>query len=182
MIIKRLLFLWLIALPSSIFGQGKIVNESIIYFSDTSTFKKEISSTTLFEVETLAPVLKIVSDTASSSTKEYHYYLRDKQINVCGDISYIGGINAIRAYQDSLYWKHYVGDEMNCTCLYTILFDEKLKIKDVRIIRRSGYDNSGFDFDSLIKKILISTEGKWQTDDNARAGMWYFTLGRFWLR
>lgn len=182
MIIKRVFFIWLMLFPSLVYGQGKIVNESIIYLNDTTSQKREISSTTFFEVGTFLPVIKMVSDTASHEKMSCYYYLKNKPVKVSMDISYIGGIKAMRKYQDSLYWKYYNGDEINCTCLYTILFNDKLKIKEVKIVRRGGYNNSKFDFDSLIKKILLSTDGNWQKENSNSTEKWYFTLGRFWLR
>ena len=39
-----------------------------------------------------------------------------------------------------------------------------------------------FDYDGLIKKILLSTEGKWQRDEKLPSENWYFTIGRFMVR
>ena len=98
------------------------------------------------------------------------------------DVSYTGGNESLRKYQDSLYWANYNGDEINGSCLYTILFDEKLKIQEIRIVKRGGYNNSKFDYDGLIKKILLSTEGKWKKTKDTHSENWYFTMGRFRVR
>ena len=37
-------------------------------------------------------------------------------------------------------------------------------------------------YDGLIKKILLSTEGKWQRDEKLPSENWYFTIGRFMVR
>ena len=57
-----------------------------------------------------------------------------------------------------------------------------LRQREIRIIKRDGYDNSKFDYDGLIKKILLSTEGKWQRDEKLPSENWYFTMGRFMVR
>ena len=36
--------------------------------------------------------------------------------------------------------------------LYTILFDRKLKIREIKIVKRAGYNNSKYNYDKLIKK------------------------------
>lgn len=71
---------------------------------------------------------------------------------VSTEISYIGGNESLRKYQDSLYWENYNGDEQNASCLYTILFDRKLKIREIKIVKRAGYNNSKYNYDKLIKK------------------------------
>ncbi|RHE94662.1 hypothetical protein DW712_02670 [Bacteroides intestinalis] len=167
---------------ASLYGQSKIVNESVIYSSDTSPYKKEVQSSTFFEVETFLPVCKSILDTTKSSKHAVFYYIKKEFQKVSTDVSYVGGNESLREYQDSLYWANYNGDEVNGSCLYTILFDDKLKIREIRIIKRDGYDNSKFDYDGLIKKILLSTEGKWQRDEKLPSENWYFTMGRFMVR
>ena len=171
MAIKFIFSFLLMMASASLYGQSKIVNESVIYSSDTSPYKKEVQSSTFFEVETFLPVCKSILDTTKSSKHAVFYY-----------ISYVGGNESLREYQDSLYWANYNGDEVNGSCLYTILFNDKLKIREIRIIKRGGYDNSKFDYDGLIKKILLSTEGKWQRDEKLPSENWYFTIGRFMVR
>lgn len=179
----KFLFIFLLAMVSPLlYGQSKITNESIIYSSDTTPYKKEITSSTFFEVETFLPVFKSTLDTAKSSKLEIFYYFGKEFQKVSTDISYTDGNESLRKYQDSLYWANYNGDEVNGSCLYTILFDDKLKIWEIRIIKRGGYDNSKFDYDGLIKKILLSTEGKWQRDEKQPSENWYFTMGRFMVR
>ena len=148
-------FILLMMASASLYGQSKIVNESVIYSSDTSPYKKEVQSSTFFEVETFLPVCKSILDTTKSSNHAVFYYTKKE-------------------------FQNYNGDEVNGSCLYTILFDDKLKIREIRIIKRDGYDNSKFDYDGLIKKILLSTEGKWQRDEKLPSENWYFTMGVLW--
>ncbi len=179
----KFLFIFLLAMVSPLlYGQSKITNESIIYSSDTSPYKKEITSSTFFEVETFLPVFKSTLDTAKSPKLEIFYYFGKEFQKVSTDISYTDGNESLRKYQDSLYWANYNGDEINGSCLYTILFDEKLKIQEIRIVKRGGYNNSKFDYDGLIKKILLSTEGKWKKTKDTHSENWYFTMGRFRVR
>ena len=71
----KFLFIFLLAMVSPLmYGQSKITNESIIYSSDTSPYKKEITSSTFFEVETFLPVFKSTLDTAKSPKLEIFYY------------------------------------------------------------------------------------------------------------
>lgn len=46
-----------IMLPPLLYGQNKLVEESIIYSSDISSYKKKIEKTILFDTETNLPVL-----------------------------------------------------------------------------------------------------------------------------
>ena len=70
------------------------------------------------------------------------------------------------------FWEKYTATEMNASCLYVMLFDNNLKIKDTRIISRSGYNNSKFNFDKLIKEILKSSEGRWKVEQEAKKNEW----------
>lgn len=169
-------------IPALLLGQNKLVKENIIYSSDKSTYRKEIKKTIFFETETNLPVFEWTLDTAKSSEYYTSYYFGKQLREVSTDISYVGGYEALKNYQDSLYWKYYNGNEQNATCLYTILFDKDLKIKDVKIVNRGGYDNSQYNYDKLITKIILSTEGNWKKNNKASSDEWYFVLGRFFVR
>ena len=171
-----------IMLPPLLYGQNKLVEESIIYSSDISSYKKKIEKTIFFDTETNLPVFELILDTARSSKMYTSYYFRKRLREVSTEISYIGGNESLRKYQDSLYWENYNGDEQNASCLYTILFDRKLKIREIKIVKRAGYNNSKYNYDKLIKKILLSTEGSWQKTNNALSEEWYFIFGRFLIR
>lgn len=73
-------------------------------------------------------------------------------------------------------------DELNALAMFTILFDENLKIKDVRILKRIAYNNNKYDYDSLVKRILWSTEGRWEKEGENSQCKWYLYLGYFKLR
>lgn len=171
-----------IMLPPLLYGQNKLVEESIIYSSDISSYKKKIEKTIFFDTETNLPVFELILDTARSSKMYTSYYFRKRLREVSTEISYIGGNESLRKYQDSLYWENYNGDEQNASCLYTILFDRKLKIREIKIVKRAGYNNSKYNYDKLIKKILLSTEGSWQKTNNALSEEWYFIFGRFLIK
>ena len=158
-----------IMLPPLLYGQNKLVEESIIYSSDISSYKKKIEKTIFFDTETNLPVFELILDTARSSKMYTSYYFRKRLREVSTEISYIGGNESLRKYQDSLYWENYNGDEQNASCLYTI-------------VKRAGYNNSKYNYDKLIKKILLSTEGSWQKTNNALSEEWYFIFGRFLIR
>ena len=168
MTIKLKLFFMFIMLPPLLYGQNKLVEESIIYSSDISSYKKKIEKTIFFDTETNLPVFELILDTARSSKMYTSYYFRKRLREVSTEISYIGG--------------NYNGDEQNASCLYTILFDRKLKIREIKIVKRAGYNNSKYNYDKLIKKILLSTEGSWQKTNNALSEEWYFIFGRFLIR
>ena len=68
---------------------------------------------------------------------------------------------------------------MNASCLYVILFNKKMKIKDIRIFSRSGYNYLKFNFVNLVKEVLKSSEGKWEIIKGKSKSDWYFTMGRF---
>ena len=95
-----------------------------------------------------------------------------------------GGYKAFTVYCDSMYFNRedYNYDELNASALYTILFDENFKIKDVRILTRLAYDNSKYDYDALVKRILWSSEGKWEKLNKNDHCKWYFGMGYFKLR
>ena len=48
-----------IMLPPLLYGQNKLVEESIIYSSDISSYKKKIEKTIFFDTETNLPVFPI---------------------------------------------------------------------------------------------------------------------------
>lgn len=53
-----------IMLPPLLYGQNKLVEESIIYSSDISSYKKKIEKTIFFDTETNLPVFELILDTA----------------------------------------------------------------------------------------------------------------------
>ena len=113
-----------------------------------------------------------------------YYSLGKKREKVSLDVQFIGGYQVLTNYFDSLYFNRedYNWDELNALFYYTILCDKDLKIKEVKIIQREAYDNSKYDYDGLIKRILFSTEGKWMKSTKNNHKDKYFlslNLGRF---
>lgn len=109
--------------------------------------------------------------------------LNGEKINVNTKIKYIGGIESLLAFCDSAYYNRpdYNYQELNATAYYSILFDENLHIQEIRIYKRLGYDCSYYDYDKMIKGILLKTEGKW-IKTNISSTEWQFYFGRFKLR
>lgn len=89
-----------IMLPPLLYGQNKLVEESIIYSSDISSYKKKIEKTIFFDTETNLPVFELILDTARSSKMYTSYYFRKRLREVSTEISYIGGNESLRKYQD----------------------------------------------------------------------------------
>ena len=114
-----------------------------------------------------------------------YYYFGKKREKVSLDVQFIGGYQALTNYFDSLYFNRedYNWDELNALFYYTILCDKDLKIKEVKIIQREAYDNSKYDYDGLIKRILFSTEGKWmKSTKNNRKDKYFLKFGALKFR
>jgi hypothetical protein len=110
----------------------------------------------------------------------YSYFL---PVQASTNIEYNGGRKSLVLYGDSCFcssFKESECKEKNAYALYTILFDSSLHIKDIHIIHRFGYDNVEYNYDTLIKKILFSTEGSWMKK-KGKASEWYLYSGRFHL-
>lgn len=131
-----------------------------------------------YDVDSL-PALKI----DSCNDEEIVNYYTTTTKRVSKDIQFKGGYKSLSAFCDSLYYSNesYSHDELNARALYVILFNQHLRIKEVRILKRLAYDNSKRDYDDLIKKILFATEDHW-IKANDSENDWYFYLGYFNLR
>lgn len=168
MIIKRLSIAFLFFVSMALCGQNK----------------NDIGSKVYFNVEDSMPVLRV--DTAFQEGKPSIYYYFGKKIEkVSSDVRFIGGYQALSCYFDSLYFNRedYDENELNALFYYTILFNEKLEIKEVKIIQREGYNNLKYDYDSLIKRILFSTEGQWEKSIKANSHeKWYLKFGLLKLK
>lgn len=190
MIIRMLNVMLMLCISPLLWGQGKIVYEEVVYFNDTIPFEQHtISRTRFFEVENIRPVYDFVTDSSRVGKKNYIvYHFDNTSQKVSTGVVYKGGFDKFQQYQDSLYWRFYNGMEMNVTCWYTLLFDKQLNIKEVKIVRRNGYNNSRYNFDQLIKRILLSTEGNWRIDNSmciesdSICSEYYFMPGIFRLR
>jgi hypothetical protein len=132
-----------------------------------------------YDVDTM-PVFSIYSH---DNKVNFDYYFVSKD-SVSIDIQYDGGYKSLSAYCDSLYFcrEDYDYTELNARAYYTILFDHDLNLKEIKIIKRLGYDNLEYNYDELIKRILFSTEGRWMKRNNKDNSKWYFYYGSFNVR
>ncbi|MCP9610823.1 hypothetical protein [Coprobacter tertius] len=156
-----------------------VIFTPFIFFGQNKTDK--IKSKYYYDVDS---ILTLRCDSIGNDLNVYFYTKSKQKYNVCMDFNYNGGYKALSAYCDSVYFNRedYNYDELNATALYSILFDKNLKIKDIRILKRNAYNNSKYNYDLLIKKILYSTESRWSKYDKDNNCKWYFYLGVFDVR
>lgn len=167
MIFKSLFVSFLFLIGIVLYGQNKVLQSKTYYNVEDGTV--------VCRVDTIPQV----------SRPTVYYYWGKKCEKVSLDVQFVGGYQALTCYFDSLYFNRedYNGDELNALFYYTILFDTDLKIKEVKIIQREAYDNSKYNYDSLIKRILFSTEGKWEKNTkNRNTDKWYLKFGILKLR
>ena len=176
----RFVFIFVISFFTShtLIAQNKSIMETIILTGQEYPYKKVITKNIYFDVTTLKPVFEFITDSINKEI-HYYYYYKGKKREVTSNISYNNGNESFEEYKKRVYWEKFSGDEMNASCLYVILFDKKMKIKDIRIFSRSGYNNLKFNFDKLVKEVLKSSEGKWEIIKGKSKSDWYFTMGRF---
>ncbi|WP_455586781.1 hypothetical protein [Bacteroides sp.] len=159
--------------------QDKSFLVSISYLNNSS------KSDTIYDVNGL-PVLGDINVDTINNRVETHYFCMVKDTiveKIAGGVKYIGGYDKLSSYCDSLYYSWKEGyDELNASAYFTILFDRKKRIKEVRILKRLAYNNLKYDYDNLIKRILYSTENKWVKGDYDKEYDCYFYSGRFSLR
>lgn len=128
-----------------------------------------------------SPVFRFIH---SSDTLSIKYYIV-KEVDVNTNIQFKFGYSDLSKFCDSLYFAtvNKPEVELNAKALYTILFDEKLAIKEIKIIKRLGYTNSGaYDYDSLVVDILKCSEKYWIKIAPQAHNNWYFYSGIFRLR
>ena len=185
-------------IPLYLLGQWKIERKEEIFCGDTYPYeRRRVQTTRYFEVGSLEPVFDEVSDSSSVGKKRYIvYYMDGVPQKVSMSVFYKGGYEKYQHDQDSLYWEYYKGPELNVTAWYTILFDKplpilfdkELRIREIKIVQRKGYTNDSYDYDALIKKVLMSMEDNWEVDDSWRFETdsfpfeYYFLTFRFILR
>lgn len=146
--------------------------------------RNDVNSKIYYNVEDSMPVFRVDTVSQSGRPKIYYYFGKITE-KVSSDIRFVGGYRALTNYFDSLYFNRedYNEDELNALFYYTILFNKKLEIKEIKIIQREGYDNLKYDYDSLIKKILFSTEGQWEKSVNVNDQQrWYLKVGLLKLK
>lgn len=151
-----------------------------LYLTINFTLKCQINNNNIrFDVDHF-PVFRF--DTLETSLNISYYIITEKKA-IC-NVQFNGGFEALNAFCDSLYFNRSNSnqDELNAMAEYIILFDKKLRIKDIRILKRLAYDNSKYNYDKLIINILLATKGKWVKKDNKISTDLYFYLGRFRVR
>lgn len=108
------------------------------------------------------------------------YYSTDgKRITACsGGVDFNGGRDSLSAYLGRKYINHpsYNYQEYNIYEYFIVLFDENLKIRDVRILYRKGYNNERFFYDSIFVNALKNTTGMWHKIIGGK--QWYTYLHR----
>lgn len=113
---------------------------------------------TFYDVTNDSPVFDLFYD--GSEIKAYYYGIKD---TVDTNVNFNGGAEHLIQYFDSLYFasfeeRNYV--ELNRTVLCSLLFDENLKIQEIRFL--NAYSSKDLvAYHKLIKDILLSSEGKW---------------------
>lgn len=177
-------------IPLYLLGQWKIERKEEIFCGDKYPYeRRRVQTTRYFEVGSLEPVCDFVTDSLSIGENVYVvYHLDGVSQKVSTKVSYKGGYEKFLCDQSKLYWEYYKGPELNVTAWYTILFDKELRIREIKIIQRRGYTNDSYDYDALIKKVLMSMEGNWQVDNSTGfetdsiISEYYFNLGVFRLK
>lgn len=118
---------------------------------------------------------------------DYYYTALDPTSSIGINIDFIGGVEQLSNYCDSLYYasaSEYEYRETNVRVPYSILFNKELKVQEVHILKRPlpyyNY-NDRYDYNSLIKRILFSTDGKWFRKGE-ECSDWYFRIGHFHLK
>jgi hypothetical protein len=186
MTFKQLIFI-LFVLTGILNCSQKSFHPAIKYDADSLALKQYQSSDTYkitYDMDSL-PVFNIIHIDTLKKEISVNYFFISKEGKILGDtagaVQYTGGYEALSSYCDSLYFNRedYDYNELRARAYYTILFDKNLKIKEIRIIKRSGYSNQRYNYDNLIKRILFSTEGKWIIYNNEKKYRWYFYYGSF---
>lgn len=167
-----------------IFAQNKVVEETTIISGQDTPYVRIIKEVRHFDVSNQRPIFKIVTDSIVNgiTNTNYYYRYREKDYKVFPRVSFKEGYDTLQESFSQYFWGKYSGNEINASCIYVILFNDKLKINDISIIVRSGYNNSHFDYDKLIKDFLYSTEGKWEITQDSQHSKWYYVVGRVFIR
>lgn len=164
---KLILLLIGILIPWVLYCQGKKQDEGRVFYDKSNQI----------------PVFKI---TGQGEKIEIDYYTAlDTITSIDINVDFIGGAEGLHKYCDSLYYANFNEEnynEVNARVPYSILFDNKLRIREVHILQGPSsykYDEK-YDYDRLIKKILFSTEGRWikkEINNN-----WHIYVGLFHLK
>ena len=145
--------------------------------------KKLVESQVFYDKTNQLPVFRI---SKQGEKIEVDYYTALDTINsISINVGFIGGVERLHKYCDSLYYANFSEEnynEVNVRVPYSILLDNELRVREVHILQRLQlykYDEK-YDYDSLIKKILLSTDGQWFKKD--KENNWYLYVGLFHLK
>ena len=145
--------------------------------------KKLVESQVFYDKTNQLPVFRI---SKQGEKIEVDYYTALDTINsISINVGFIGGVERLHKYCDSLYYANFSEEnynEVNVRVPYSILLDNELRVREVNILQRLPlykYDEK-YDYDSLIKKILLSTDGQWFKKD--KENNWYLYVGLFHLK
>ena len=145
--------------------------------------KKLVESQVFYDKTNQLPVFRI---SKQGEKIEVDYYTALDTINsISINVGFIGGVERLHKYCDSLYYANFSEEnynEVNVRVHYSILLDNELRVREVLILQRLPlykYDEK-YDYDSLIKKILLSTDGQWFKKD--KENNWYLYVGLFHLK
>ena len=145
--------------------------------------KKLVESQVFYDKTNQLPVFRI---SKQGEKIEVDYYTALDTINsISINVGFIGGVERLHKYCDSLYYANFSEEnynEVNVRVPYSILLDNELRVREVHILQRLPlYKNDEkYDYDSLIKKILLSTDGQWFKKD--KENNWYLYVGLFHLK
>ena len=91
--IKVVFFIVLLLFPSFLYGQNKVIVEKIVITGQESPYTEIVTNNIHFDVVTLQPVFKIVTDSITGIKKKTHYFYRYKgrEREVISNIFYEGG-------------------------------------------------------------------------------------------
>ena len=141
--------------------------------------KKLVESQVFYDKTNQLPVFRI---SKQGEKIEVDYYTALDTINsISINVGFIGGVERLHKYCDSLYYANFSEEnynEVNVRVPYSILLDNELRVREVHILQRLPLYK--YDDDSLIKKILLSTDGQWFKKD--KENNWYLYVGLFHLK
>lgn len=154
----------------------------ILLFTTCVLLSCTIYAQTFYDAEDGSAIFSLYRD--ARKEPRIKYYGWGDSIKIDFDIRPKEGIESLNSFLDSLYYAHFTERtyrEVNLHEFYTILFDDKLCIRDVRIIHppRKLFDYEKAYF-RLAKKILSGTGGKWIKQ--VPNGHWGFYTGCFHMK
>jgi len=131
---------------------------------------------TIFDVDSI-PALNTYPRSGQPDSIVYIKY-DGKRIRVNFDIKFVGGWESLNAFCDSLYYnrKDYNNQEIDAYYIYSVLFDEKLHIQEIRIYKGVQNLKGTYNYNGLVKKILNQTAGKWKLNDT-KTKNWFLYFG-----